>query len=588
MDCGLWTLDDVFVPSKLIAKAKRLLAEERTIGGEPLSLLPGKLSIALAYPNRYYTAMSSLGFQTVFRLFNEQPDTVCQRVFLPDPEDLTEYGRTGTSLFTLEFQAPVRSLDVLAFSISYENDFPHILQMLEMARIPLLQKDRGPGEPLIIAGGATVFLNPEPLTDFIDLFVIGETEGVLPSLTEVFRKGKEQGWDRETLLMNAAHLDGIYVPRFYEVSYHSDGTIASFIPKGDLPPRIQRVYLQDLNSSITVSSVVTAHTELSSMVLLELSRGCRRGCRFCAGSYTYFPYRDRRPAALREAALESGEPAQKIGLVGAAISDYPELISLGRGILEGKRALSFSSLRVDSLTEDVADLVRDSGQRTITLAPDGGSERMRRVIGKGFSETEVIRAAEILADREVQNYRLYFMVGLPWEEDEDVWAIVDLTKKIRHHIRKRSKGQKAAGRMVLSLNSFVPKPGTPFQWHPFEETRRLNQKIKAVKKGLAREPGVSVAADLPKWAYLQALLSRGDRRAGRILLTAHGYHWNWAQTFRAVDVNPDFYVYRPRSFEEILPWDFIDHGIPKEVLWRIYQQAQEEGRQGPEVMGRKE
>lgn len=564
------------------------MAEEKAIGRKSSSILPDELSIALAYPNRYYTAMSSLGFQTVLRLLNEQPGTSCERVFMPEAEDRDEYDRTGIPLFTLESQRPVRSFDVLAFSLSYENDYPHLLQMLEMGRIPLLQQDRGPSEPLVLAGGATVLLNPEPLSDFIDLFVIGEAEEAVPPLVRVLRLGKEQGWDRETQLRNLAVLDGVYVPKFYEVAYRADGTIASFSPRGDFPPRIQRVYLKDLDLAPTVSSLITPHTELSSMALMELSRGCRRGCRFCAGCYAYFPYRVRRAAPLGEVALGSGPAVQKIGLVGAAISDYPELVALGRGILKGGLGLSFSSLRVDSLSEDVADLLRDSGQKTVTLAPDGGSERMRRVIGKGFTEREIIRAAEILADRGLFSYRLYFMVGLPWEEEEDVRAIIDLAKKIRHAIRKRVKGPKAAGRMVLSINSFVPKPGTPFQWHPFEEVQRLRQKIKAVQKGLAREPGVSVTADLPKWAYLQALLARGDRRVGKILWTAQRYHWNWAQAFRAVDINPDFYLFRPRDFEEILPWDFIDHGIPKEALWRIYQEAQKEASGQTQAMLRRE
>jgi radical SAM superfamily enzyme YgiQ (UPF0313 family) len=271
--------------------------------------------------------------------------------------------------------------------------------------------------------------------------------------------------------------------------------------------------------------------------------------------------------------------------VGAAISDYPELISFGQEILHSQKPLSFSSLRVDSLTPELADLVLESGQKTITLAPEAGSERMRRVVRKGFTEEEIVRAAEILADRGVSSLRLYFMIGLPGERAEDVKAIIDLTKKIRHHLLKKSRGKKRTERIHLSVNSFVPKPATPFQWHPFEDVRSLQDKIRAVKKGLQKERGVSVAADVPKWAYLQSLLSRGDRRVGRLLLSAHRLGGNWPQAYRSVDVNPDFYVYRRRTFAEILPWDFIDHGIKKEFLWSEYQEALKEGSEDSRVQG---
>ena len=583
---SLWLIipSNKTVSNKLTEKAKSLLSEERRIfpAGKPFAAKgrKGKLSVALAYPHRYYTAMSNLGFQAVYRLFNEQPDTECQRVFLPEAEDFQEYRRTGTPLFSLESLRPVHTFDVLAFSISYENDYPHLLQMMELARIPILRKDRKEGDPLVMAGGATILMNPEPLADFVDLFVVGEAEVVVGPLTEILQRGKETAKAKEALMAELATLEGVYVPQFYAVTYKPEGTIDSFLPQGSFPGRVKRAWLKDLNDSLTISSLVTPNTELSRMLLVELSRGCRRGCRFCASCYTYFPHRVRDGPLLREAALKASSPADKIGLVGAAISDYPELIPLGQEILHIPKPISFSSLRVDSLTPELADLVFASGQKTITLAPEAGSERMRRVVRKGFTEEEILRAAEILADHGVNSLRLYFMIGLPEEKAEDVKAIVDLTKKIRHHLLKKSRGQKGTERIHLSLNSFVPKPATPFQWHPFEDVRSLNDKIRVVKKGLQKERGVRVAADVPKWAYLQSLLSRGDRRVGRLLLTAHRLGGNWPQTFRSVDVNPDFYVYRKRSFEEILPWDFIDHGIPKEFLWNEYQEALKEGSEG--------
>jgi radical SAM family uncharacterized protein len=564
----------VFMSRKLREKAQHLLSQEHHILPLPeFKDRGGELSIALAYPNRYYTAMSNLGFQAVYWLFNQAPGTVCQRAFLPDPEDIPEYRRTETPLFSLESQRPVRSFDILAFSVSYENDYPHLLTMMDLAGIPLLRKDRAESGPLVLAGGAAVMMNPEPLADFVDFFVIGEAEEMIGLLTETLRKGRQAGLPREALLSDLTGLEGVYVPRFYTLTYKPDGTIESFTPQEGFPARVKKAWLNDLNASITVSPIVTPNTELSNMLLLELSRGCRRGCRFCAGCYSYFPHRHRNAGLLAKAAVRGKGSAQKVGLVGAAISDYPEILPLGREILQEQIPLSFSSLRVDSLSPELADLAFQSGQRTITLAPEAGSERMRRIIKKGFTEEAILGAAETLAERGFKNFRLYFMVGLPEEGREDVKAIIDLARKIQHHALVKSPGKKKPEKITISLNSFVPKPGTPFQWHPLEDLSGLNEKIRMVKDGLRQERNISVTADLPKWAYLQNLLSRGDRRVGKLLLAAHKLGGNWPQAYRSVDLNPDFYVYRGRTFEEILPWDFIDTVVKKEYLWKEYQAA---------------
>ncbi len=305
--------------------------------------------------------------------------------------------------------------------------------MMDLARIPLLRKDRTEKDPLVMAGGASILMNPEPLADFVDFFVIGEAEEVIGPLTETLRQGRKKGWSREALGSELASLEGVYVPQFYTLTYKPDGTIESFTPKEGFPARVKRAWLKDLNASVTVSPIVTPNTELSNMLLLELSRGCRRGCRFCAGCYAYFPYRHRDAGLLEKAAVRGKGRAEKVGLVGAAISDYPGILSLGREILQDQIPLSFSSLRVDSLSPELADLAFQSGQKTITLAPEAGSERMRRVIQKGFTEETILRAAEILAERGFNNFRLYFMVGLPEESKEDVKAIIDLTRKIQHH-----------------------------------------------------------------------------------------------------------------------------------------------------------
>lgn len=564
----------------LLTQAQKILGAEKNIfrGGQKFSKYKLKevLSIALAYPNRYYTAMSNLGFQTVYHLFNVQPGTECQRVFLPNAADIEEYHRTNTPLFSLETQKPVRDFDVLAFSISYENDYLHLLQIMELAHIPVLRNNRAETDPLVMAGGATVLLNPEPLTDFVDFFFIGEIEPIVSSLTELLRRGKEKELPRLEILRELAELEGVYVPQFYEVTYSPDGLITSFTPQDRVPARIKRVYLPNLDFYPTLSTLITPQTELAEMLLTELSRGCSRRCRFCACSYVYHPHRVRDGAQLKKVLLQEEEGVPKIGLLGAAISDYPQVLYLGRELLRLQKSLSFSSLRVDSLNPELADLLRDSGQKTVTLAPEAGSERLRRIIHKGFNEQNILEAVELLAERGITNFRLYFMIGLPWEEKADVQEIGELTKKIKHHLRKKRRGQRGSEKINLSLNSFVPKPATPFQWHPLAEPRQLSEKIKLVKKSLAKEGGVSVTADLPKWAYLQALLARGDRRVGKLLWAAHQFHGNWPQAYRAVDINPDFYVRRERKEKEIFPWDFIDHGLSKEYLWSQYLEACQE------------
>ncbi|HSR11004.1 MAG TPA: hypothetical protein VLS90_06130, partial [Thermodesulfobacteriota bacterium] len=330
--------------TKLFRKAQTLLSQEKKVlpFPPPPADVSGVLSVALAYPNRYYTAMSNLGFQAVYWLMNREPETVCERVFLPDPEDIPEHIRAGTPLFSLESRRAVRSFDLLAFSLSYENDYPNVLTMLELAGIPVLKKDRGERGPLVMAGGASVLMNPEPLADFIDFFAVGEAEEMVGEILRSLHRGRDAGFGRDALLEELARIEGVYVPSLYDISYKADGTVETFTPRGGAPPRVKRIWVKDVNRSVTLSPIVTPNTELSGMLLLELSRGCRRGCRFCAGCYAYFPHRLRRETLVAEA-LESAGDVERVGLVGAAISDYPELVPLGREILARNKGVSFSS-----------------------------------------------------------------------------------------------------------------------------------------------------------------------------------------------------------------------------------------------------
>lgn len=554
---------------------KRLLEEKGTIRKD----WGAKTSLCLAYPNRYYTGMSNLGFQTLYRQLNQLPDIVCERVFLPDREELQEYAKTGTALFSLESQRPLYDFDILAFSIPFENDYPNILTLLKMGRIPLLREGRDESNPLVIAGGVAIFLNPEPLADFFDLFLIGEGEELLPEFLHCFDAIRSEGRTRLELLERATAVQGVYVPQFYEVQYLSDGSIKAFTPTGSYPERIKRRWIRDLNQFHAISCLFTPHTEFNDMALVEVNRGCPRGCRFCAGCFTYYPFRNRTVEDLRKDIQQGLTQKRRIGLVGSAISDHPRLSEICQSIRDLKGSISVASMRADSISEDLVTGLKASGHKTVALAPEAGSERLRRVINKGIEEADLLRAAETIFRAGIPNLRLYFMIGLPMETDSDIEDIIGLTRRIKHIFLKIGRDRRRLGRIVLSITPFVPKPSTPFQWAPYEEINSLKTKLKHIKQELRGTGNIQVLHDLPKWGYIQAFLSLGDRRVGKILLAAHDYGGNWQKAFRAVNLNPDFYAYREKDLNEILPWDFIDHGIEKDYLRKEYLEALRQGQE---------
>ncbi|MEJ2284703.1 MAG: TIGR03960 family B12-binding radical SAM protein [Desulfobacterales bacterium] len=526
-----------------------------------------KISIALVYPNRYPVGMSSLGYQTLYDLLNRMDHVVCERAFLPD----SRRGESAQPL-TVESGKPIASADIIAFSISFENDYPHLLTILDQAGIPLRSADRSAGHPLVIAGGVACFLNPEPIAPFIDCFLLGEAEGILPRFFQVFEPGRDK---KELLKELACQVPGAYVPALYQVRYQADGTLAEFEPLAGVPPKVGRVYLQDLNQNSTCSAVVTPHTTFDSSFLIEVGRGCPHGCRFCSAGFIYRPPRFRPIAGLKQAMQQGARLTDRIGLVGAAVSDLPELEKLCRDFSHQNIRISFSSLRADRLTPELLATLKKSNVKTATIAPEVGSERMRRVINKGITETDVLAAATKLVEHGIPNLKLYFMVGLPGEADEDIDAIIQLVKQIKHRFLASSRTRKHIGTITVSLNSFVPKPATPFQWAPMDEVGALKGKIKKIKNALRKIANVKINSDVPRWAYLQAMFSRGDRRIADLLLMAHANNGNWPQTLKTSSLNSDFYVLRERDPDELLPWDFIDHGIKKSYLRREYKRAQQ-------------
>jgi radical SAM family uncharacterized protein len=563
----------------ITALLRERLAQER---GTITKDWGGKISVALIYPNNYQVAMSNLGFQAVYGILNDNPDIVSERAFLPEQDELALYKRADQALLSLESQRPLRAFDLLAFSVSFENDYPNILTILELAKIPLMSKDRGEDTPLVLAGGVATFMNPEPLAGFIDCFLLGEGEAIVDRFFEVYRDLDFSIITRhEALGILAEKVEGLYCPSLYEVGYNEDGTIGSFTPSAPaIPPTIKAARHIPFEGPPCTSRITTPITEFADARLVELSRGCGYACRFCAAGYVYRPPRTKREDELVQSLENLLTEPTRFGLMAPSVSDVPGIETLTGHILDRGSDFSLSSLRANSLTPDLVKNLKRSTQKTLTIAPETGSERLRRVINKKLTDKEIIDAIVLVARTGFFHLKLYFMIGLPTETREDVKTIVTLVKKIRHHLIKESKGRKRIGRIRLSVSCFVPKPFTPFQWFPMDDMESLKEKQKLLKGALSREGGIAVTFDVPKWAYVQTLLSLGDRRVGHMLLAAHESGGNWKRTFRSSELNPDFFVYRPKDLNEILPWDFIDHGINKSFLQEEYNLALQ-GKESP-------
>jgi len=553
------------VTQRIALSHRNLLAHEQ---GAIIKPWGGKIPVCLVFPNTYHVGMSNLGFQLLYRLLNALPDVVCERAFLPEQSEWQEYVRGNTPLLSLESNKPLSQFKIIAFSLPFENDFPHLLSMLQLAKIPLRTRERDPRAPLIIAGGAAITLNPEPLAPFVDLFFIGEGEEAVIDFLQAFR---EQGHDREGLLQEACRIEGVYCPALYEPRYDEEGRLREFLPlTGSAPMRVKRRWGKDPGLIPSGSAILTPLTEFKEMFLMELNRGCPRKCRFCATRAIYHPFRNRTLATLIQEADQGLQRGKKIGLVGSALGDHPGFDKLCAYIIGKGGEIAVSSLRADTITEERAQLLAAGRHRTVTMAPEAGTERLRSVVAKGLTDEEIFAAVEALASHGITNLKLYFIIGLPTETWEDCEGIVDLAKRIRHHM---GKGGRRVGEITLSIAPFVPKAWTPFQWHPFEEVKILKKKIQAVKRGVARIPRARLLHELPKWGYVQTLLSMGDRRVAEILLHVLQSQGDWNTALKNSYINPAFWVYREEEETELFPWDFIDHGIKKEDLWKEYQEA---------------
>ena len=553
---------------KIIEKYRKLLAGEE--GTVPKKSVAG-LRCCLVYPNRYYAAMSNLGFQAVHSLLNAYPDVLCERAFLPDREEMEEYHKSGTRLLSLESQSPLTDFDLIAFSVSFESDYLNIPVILKLAGVPVLAADRDESMPLIMAGGAALFLNPEPVADFMDLICIGEAEPLIPGLITLLTADEQSG--REELLAQCAKVPGVYVPALYEVFY--DGLlVASRQARDAAPATVKRVWDADHGRPPTASALLTENTEFSDMYLVEVARGCPRGCRFCAAGFIYLPYRQRDLDQVKAEVLKGLQQRRKIGLVGAAVSDYCGIGELSRFILDNGGKVSVASLRIDCLDNDLVDTLKESGHKTMALAPEGGSQRLRDLIKKNISEKQILDACDLLIGKDILNLKLYFIFGLPTETQDDLDEMIELVGKIRHRVIESARKNKRLGEVMLSINPFIPKPFTPFQWCGMEDLKSLEKKAKYLQKGLGALSNVKMQLEGLKEAYLQALLSRGDRRLAPLLVLATDIGWKRAA--KELKIDTDARVHRAIDISETLPWDFIDSGV-KERLVSEYNKAIVEG-----------
>ena len=537
--------------------------------------------VAIVYPNTYFVGMSNLGLHIIYEEINLHPSSVCERIFLPEKKELDVYDKTKTPLMSVETQRPMHQFDVVAFDVTFEMDYFHIPLMLRYGRVPVMSEDRTGFDPIVIAGGPCATFNPEPFADFIDAFIIGEGEGIVTAVLERIRKGRENGESREETISALAQIDGVYVPVLYMPQYDDNKRFVGYdIAEG--APKIIRRHFEPLTSG-GETVIATNFTEFGAMYIIEVARGCGRHCRFCMAGYCFRVPRVRSLDILKEGVDRAEKLGKKVGLMGAAISDYPEVDELVTYIRSKDMRYSCASLRADSLTQAVVDGLAESGQKTITVAPETGSERLRRVINKGISEENLRTAAQLSAKSGIQHMRLYIMIGLPTETDEDIDAIVGLAERTQAHMAEVG----CKGRLTLSINPFIPKPFTPFQWMAMDHQKSVEKKLQYIKKSLQKNRRIEVLVESPKEAYIQGVLARGDRRLGKVLAACaldRGSK-SFKSEMKRAGLDMDDCNYRERKFEDYLPWSHLDMGLRNGYLEQEWQRAVDEAYTPPCMEG---
>ena len=582
---------------KIEAMLEKVQKAPRYTGGEMNTAIKGwqeaELHFAFCFPDTYEVAMSHLGMKILYAAINAQPWSLCERVCMPWVDMMALMQEEGVSLFSLESRHALKDFDVVGFTLQYEMSYSNILAMLKLGGIPLLREDRGQDDPIVVAGGPCAF-NPEPLADFIDAFMVGDGEEQIIELNAVINEWKKSGEPKDVLLRRMAQVRGVYVPALYDVTYNQDGTIASFRPNcPEAPERVVKAIVTDLDSVIYPKDIPVPYTEIiHDRIMLEIMRGCTRGCRFCEAGMLYRPVRERSLEHLVELAssLEKTTGYEEISLSSLSSGDYTCLAELIRELLkrmEGKHvSISLPSLRLDSVLKESLEETQKERKTSLTFAPEAGTQRLRDVINKGVTEADLMEKVTDAFQGGWSSVKLYFMMGLPTETYEDLDGIADLARKVVSAYFAVPKGQRAKGlRVTCSASVFVPKPFTPFQWEPQDTLDTVQQKQLHLREALRSVKGVNFNYHESGLSFLEACFSRGDRRMGQVLLRAFEKGcmldgWSeqfkydtWMEAFQECGVDPAFYAYRRRDKDEILPWDFIDSGVTKEYLWREKQKA---------------
>jgi radical SAM superfamily enzyme YgiQ (UPF0313 family) len=534
----------------------------------------GRLRVALAFPNTYWVGMSNLGFQTVYRLFNDRDDIVCERVFLPPKQELADLIASRATLLTLESQTPVGELDVLAFSVSFEWDYVNVLTLLTLAGIPRYAAERSVHHPLVVVGGAVTFVNPEPLALFADVIAAGEGEVLVPTLADAFREST----DRRSLLERLSLERGFYVPSFYQPQYAPDGSLSGYLPSPDAPPSlplpVRKAAVRTTDAlDPPATSIFTPETEFGSRFLVEVVRGCANLCRFCWAGYNYLPVRAFPTDRILELASAARTHASRVGLVSIALCDHPDIERILARLYEMGYSISPASLRLDDLNEPIVRVLHASGERGITIAPETGSDRLRRVVNKTVTNDEILEKTDLIFANGFENLKLYYMIGLPTETDDDLVAIRDLTLQMRERMVVHARARGQIGRIVGSVNPLIPKPGTAYQWLPMEDPAITDRKIKRLRSLMAGIDNVYFNIKSERHSYYQALLSLGDRRVAPAIDAAQRNGQNWRAAVAESGVDADFFIFRDRSRDAVLPWDIIDGGMKASFYRSEYDKA---------------